>query len=96
MSNVAQEIRERLAVLQPQAIEIEDESARHAGHAGAKSGGGHYRLRIVSALFGGKPTLVRHRMVYDALAELMRSDIHALSVSALTPEEFQLSLNKET
>jgi BolA family transcriptional regulator, general stress-responsive regulator len=96
LSNVPQEIRERLAVLQPQAIDIEDESARHAGHAGAKGGGGHFRLRIVSTAFAGKSTLARHRMVYDALAELMRRDIHALSVSALTPEESQLSLDKET
>jgi BolA family transcriptional regulator, general stress-responsive regulator len=96
LSNVPQEIRDRLAVLQPQAIDIEDESARHAGHAGAKGGGGHFRLRIVSTAFAGKSTLVRHRMVYDALAELMRRDIHALSVSALTPEESQLSLDKET
>jgi BolA family transcriptional regulator, general stress-responsive regulator len=95
LSNVPQEIRQRLAVLQPEAIDIEDESARHAGHAGAKGGGGHFRLRVVSAAFEGKPTLARHRMVYDALDELMRRDIHALSVSALTPEEFQLSFDKE-
>lgn len=88
-------MRERLAVLQPQAIDIEDESHRHAGHAGAKGGGGHYRLRIVSAAFAGQSTLARHRMVYDALADLMRRDIHALSVSALTHEEFQLSFDKE-
>lgn len=89
-------MRELLAPLQPTALEIQDESARHAGHAGARGGGGHYRLRIVSAAFVGQPTLKRHRMVYDALAALMRRDIHALSVSALTPEESQLSFDKET
>jgi BolA family transcriptional regulator, general stress-responsive regulator len=95
LSKVPEEIRERLAGLQPEAIDIEDDSARHAGHAGARGGGGHYRLRIVSAAFAGQSTLARHRMVYDALGQLMRRDIHALSVSAMTPEEFQLSFDKE-
>lgn len=80
-------IRRKLAVLDPEQIEIVDESARHAGHEGAKSGGGHYVLTIVSHKFSGKPALVRHRLVYTLLNEMMHKDIHALSVKAYTPEE---------
>jgi len=82
-------LRERLAKLNPLRLELTDDSAKHAGHAGARSGGGHYRLFIVSAEFLGKSTLIRHRMIYDALGELMRSKIHALSIQSLTPEEAQ-------
>ena len=63
-----------------------------AGHAGAKGGGGHYVLTIVSAKFEGRSALERHRLVYDALQEIMRKHIHALSVKAYTPEEFDLIL----
>lgn len=80
-------IRRKLAVLDPERIEIMDESARHAGHEGAKSGGGHYFLTIVSREFSGKSTLIRHRLVYTVLKEMMHKDIHALSVKAYTPEE---------
>lgn len=80
-------IRQKLAVLDPERIEIMDESARHAGHEGAKSGGGHYFLTIVSREFFGKSTLIRHRLVYTVLKEMMHKDIHALSVKAYTPEE---------
>lgn len=79
-------LRERLASLAPLAIEIIDDSALHAGHAGAGQGG-HYRLRIVADAFSGKSTVARHRLVYAALGELMRSKIHALSIKALAPEE---------
>ena len=79
-------LRERLAVLQPLRLDIIDDSALHAGHAGAGSGG-HYRLLIVSAAFSGKTTLARHRIVYDTLGELMHSTIHALSIKALAPDE---------
>ncbi len=79
-------LRERLASLAPLAIEIIDDSALHAGHAGAGQGG-HYRLRIVADAFSGKSTVARHRLVYAALGELMRSRIHALSIKALAPEE---------
>lgn len=82
-------LRERLAVLQPRRVELIDDSAKHAGHAGARSGGGHYRLLIVSESFCGKSTLARHRLVYDALGELMRSKIHALSIQSLAPDEAQ-------
>lgn len=80
-------IRERLAVLAPQQLEILDESHKHAGHAGARSGGGHFNLTIVSNVFDGKGLLQRHRMVYDALGSAMQTDIHALTITALTPEE---------
>ncbi len=80
-------LRERLAALTPDRIELIDDSALHAGHEGAKSGGGHYRLLIVSNIFAGKSTVTRHRLVYDALGELMRQRIHALSIKSLTPEE---------
>jgi BolA protein len=80
-------IRQKLAVLDPEQIQIVDESARHAGHEGAKSSGGHYLLTIVSREFFGKSTLVRHRLVYTVLKEMMHKDIHALSVKAYTPEE---------
>ena len=81
-------IREKLSVLEPVRIEIVDESARHAGHAGAKSGGGHYLLTIVSPKFAGKSALERHRLIYTVLQEMMHKNIHALSVKAYTPEEF--------
>jgi BolA protein len=80
-------LRERLAALTPDRIELINDSALHAGHEGAKSGGGHYRLLIVSNFFAGKSTVTRHRLVYDALGELMRQRIHALSIKSLTPEE---------
>lgn len=82
-------LRERLASLAPLRVELIDDSAQHAGHAGAKSGGGHYRLFIVAETFRGKSTLARHRLVHDALGELMRSRIHALSIRSLTPDEAQ-------
>jgi len=80
-------IRQKLSVLEPVRIEIVDESARHAGHAGAKSGGGHYLLTIVSTKFAGKSALERHRLIYAVLREMMHKNIHALSVKAYTPEE---------
>lgn len=84
---VIDEIRNRLAPLNPLSIEIEDESALHAGHAGAKGGGGHYRMTMVSDAFMGKNTVARHRLIYGALGELMRTRIHALAIRALTAEE---------
>ena len=86
MSNIEALLRERLAVLSPLRLEVIDDSALHAGHAGAREGG-HYRLLIVSREFAGKTTLQRHRLIHDALGELMRSRIHALSIRSLTPEE---------
>ncbi len=80
-------IRERLAVLEPETFNLEDESARHKGHAGAASGGGHFRITLVSPRFRNLSTLARHRLVYEAMGELMQREIHALSITALTPEE---------
>ena len=85
--SVIEAMRERLAALDPIAIEIADDSAKHAGHAGARSGGGHYRLAIVSPRFAGCRTMERHRLVYDALGPLMKQEIHALSIIAKTPDE---------
>jgi BolA protein len=85
---VADEIRRRLAALQPTRLELEDQSAQHAGHAGASPGGNtHWHLRIVSPAFAGKPTVARHRMVYQALGELMQHPIHALAITARAPGE---------
>ena len=82
------EIRSRLAALAPTRLELVDESAQHAGHAGASPGGNtHWRLTIVSPRFAGQPTVARHRMVYQALGELMQNPIHALAISARSPEE---------
>ncbi len=72
---------------QPAHLAVEDDSARHAGHAGAASGGGHYNVDIVSAAFAGKSRVARHRMVYDALRTLWPAAIHALAIRAVTPEE---------
>ena len=80
-------MRARLAALDPVAIEINDDSALHAGHAGARSGGGHFRLTIVSPRFAGCRTMERHRLVYDALGPLMKREIHALSIIAKSPDE---------
>lgn len=85
--SVMDRIRERLAPLAPQQLELIDDSHLHAGHAGARSGGGHYRLAIVSAAFAGKNTVARHRLIYEALGDMMRNDIHALAIQARTPEE---------
>ncbi|WP_435104772.1 BolA family protein [Arhodomonas sp. AD133] len=69
-------------------LEIVDDSHRHRGHAGARAGGGHFRVRVVSPDFAGKGTIARHRMVYAAMGDAMRADvIHALSIRALTPAE---------
>jgi len=81
-------IRERLTrALQPLELEIIDESAKHAGHAGAASGGGHFIVSIVSPSFENKTLIQRHRLVYDAVGDIMHSEIHALSINAKTPQE---------
>ena len=85
---MAEEIRRRLAALAPSRLDLIDESAQHAGHAGAAPGGNtHWRLTIESAAFAGKSTVARHRMVYQALGELMQHPIHALAISARAPGE---------
>lgn len=85
--NVSDKIKSRLAVLDPEYIEIQDDSALHAGHAGARSGGGHFRLTIVAACFESRNTVARHRMIYAALGDMMKSDIHALAIRANSTSE---------
>jgi BolA family transcriptional regulator, general stress-responsive regulator len=86
--SVAAAIRERLAALEPQALELVDESEMHRGHAGYRDGGGtHWRLSIVSPRFSGQSTVARHRMIYQALGSLMQHPIHALAITARSPEE---------
>ncbi|WP_323118843.1 BolA family protein [Burkholderia alba] len=78
------------AALAPASLAVRDDSALHAGHAGA-SAGGHYTVTIVSSAFAGKARVARHRLVYDALADAMQRGIHALAIVAYTPEEFNVS-----
>ena len=85
--NVAHSIEQKLAGLQPKRLELADDSALHAGHAGAKGGGGHYRLLIVSQQFSGMSTVARHRMIYAALGPMMQQQIHALAIRAYAPDE---------
>ena len=81
-------MRERLATLNPSALDLHDESGQHAGHAGSRpSGGSHWQLTIVSEAFRGKTPVARHRMVYEALGDLMKTDVHALKIEALAPEQ---------
>ena len=87
-SNRVASIRARLETeLAPVSLEITDDSHRHAGHAGARDGRGHFNVTIVASRFAGANRVARHRMVYAALGGLMQTDIHALSVTALAPDE---------
>jgi BolA protein len=86
VARIEQRLRE---ALQPQQLQVQDDSAAHAGHAGAATGKGHFRVRIVSERFAGLTALQRHRLVNQALAALWDSDLHALSISALTSEELK-------
>lgn len=85
-AETAAQLRERLSVLDPQSLAIEDESHLHAGHAGAKEGG-HYKITIVAAAFAGQNTVKRHRLIHAAVGDLMRGRIHALSIRAFSPDE---------
>lgn len=85
-SHVTDILRQRLAALEPLQLDIRDDSALHAGHAGAKTGG-HFAVRIVAPCFAGLATVRRHRLVYDAVGNLAQHGIHALSIDAKTPEE---------
>jgi BolA protein len=87
MANTLDTIKQRLAALSPESLEILDESGRHIGHEGAKGGGGHYQLLLVSPRFRGVALPARHRMVYDALGSMMKQEIHALSIKAYAPDE---------
>ena len=86
--NRADVIRDKLQQrFAPLELTVQDDSAKHAGHAGARDGRGHFAVRVVSKHFADHPRVERHRMVYAALGELMQTDIHALSIAALTPDE---------
>ena len=89
--DVAATLRARLAGLDPAVVEIHDDSAEHAGHPGAASGGGHFSLVIVSESFSGKPRLARHRAVLDRVGDLIPRQVHALAIAAYAPEEFPSS-----
>jgi BolA protein len=89
MNNRIEQMRVLLTTFQPTQLEIIDDGHKHVGHDGARSGGGHYIMQIVSAQFAGKPTLERHRMIYSALGEMMKQDIHALSIKAYTSQELE-------
>ena len=92
MSNRVTLIEQRLrAALEPERLAIVDDSAAHAGHSGAREGG-HFTIHIVAAAFAGKTPIQRHRLVHAAVADLMRREIHALSIRAWTPEEAPLSI----
>jgi BolA protein len=89
MNDCPTQMRIRLAVLEPVSLEIIDESHKHAGHAGARAGGGHFLLNIISPQFAGRNTVARHRMIYSALGDLMKREIHALTVVAHAPNEIK-------
>jgi BolA protein len=91
-AHVVASMRERLAALVPDLVEIYDESVEHLGHAGAKAGGGHYQLLIVARAFEGESRVARHRMIYAALGTLLEREIHALAINAYTPEELARAL----
>jgi BolA protein len=81
------EIRRRIeAALEPAELEIVDDSHQHVGHAGARDGRGHFTVRVASERFAGLPPLKRHRLVYEAVGDLMDTDIHALSIEASVPD----------
>ncbi len=81
-------IRQRLqSALEPDSLDVVDESHLHVGHAGARDGRGHFRVRIVSRAFDGLPRLARHRRVYAAMGDLMTTDIHALNIEAISVNE---------
>jgi BolA family transcriptional regulator, general stress-responsive regulator len=86
MDAVVQQLRERLQTLAPELLEIDDQSAQHAGHAGAREGGRHFSVRIVSSRFSGLSMLARHRLVYAAAGDLMSGPIHALAIAATPPQ----------
>ena len=81
-------IKQRLTqALNPDQLQVIDESHLHAGHPGARDGRGHFRVRIVADVFYGLPRLARHRRVFRAIGELMKSDIHALNIDAVSKNE---------
>lgn len=84
--NLSETIKHRLASLQPISLQIQDDSALHVGHVG-NTGGGHFTLKIVSSQFSQKSQIIRHRLIYQALADLIPQQIHALSILAISPDD---------
>ena len=87
MSTRLERLSERLQALEPEHLDVADDSHRHAGHAGAADGRGHFTVLLVSKRFTGLNTLRRHRLVYEVVGDLMTTDVHALSIQALAPGE---------
>lgn len=87
MSTRLERLIERLQALEPEHLDVADDSHRHAGHVGAADGRGHFTVLLVSKRFTGLNTLRRHRLVYEVVGDLMTTDIHALSIQALAPGE---------
>lgn len=87
--NRSEMIKTRLqSAFNPVELNLRDDSHKHAGHTGNKGGGGHFTVLVVAEIFQGKSLIQRHRMVYDALGDAMESEIHALSIKAITPDEY--------
>ena len=84
--NLAETIKTRLATLNPISLEIQDDSAQHVGHKG-NTGGGHFSLKIVSSQFSQKSQIMRHRLIYQALTDLIPQQIHAISILAISPTD---------
>ena len=84
--NLVETIKTRLAILNPVSLEIQDDSALHAGHAG-NTGGGHFSIKIVSSQFSQKSQIMRHRLIYQALTDLIPQQIHAISILAISPTD---------
>lgn len=83
-----QQIRQRLEeAFDPESLDVDDDSHKHAGHAGAKGGLGHFSIMIVSEYFNGMPVLARHRAIYAAMGDMMQTDIHALAIDAVASDE---------
>ena len=85
--DLMERIEQRLAVLNPDSVELSDDSTKHAGHEGAKGGGRHFELIIVSSQFEGKSRQARHRLIYAALGDMMQREIHAIGIKAYTADE---------
>ena len=84
--NLVETIKTRLAILNPVSLEIQDDSALHAGHTG-NTGGGHFSITIVSSQFSQKSQIMRHRLIYQALTDLIPQQIHAISILAISPTD---------
>ncbi len=96
MTTRVEKIRELIEqALAPEVFDLYDDSHSHAGHAGAQAGGGHFYATIVSNSFEGLTPVRRHQLVYQALGDMMKADIHALSIQAFTPVEFKQKEKQE-